>query len=217
MNSSRAQLAPVGEADKHLGKQAEKSRKTQKKIVDAAMALIDEGGFSAASSTRIARQANLSWGVVQHHFGDKRGILLAVLERCSKDYVAFMSDIPTLKGGRARRTRHYVERCWAFYCGKEYKIALEIAFAMRYQDNRFASPDALQPQQKDLIALWHSAFPDSSLDDETLTHLIRHTYIVLTGLVIDLMLEGEAHNADAQLDILSTTLESKLWKSVTAK
>ena len=40
-----------------LGRQAAKSKATQDKIINAVIALIREGGFAAASSTRIARKA----------------------------------------------------------------------------------------------------------------------------------------------------------------
>jgi AcrR family transcriptional regulator len=64
-----------------LGKQAAKSRRTQDAILNAVIDLINEGGFAAASSTQIARKAGVSWGAVQHHFGNKEEILEAVLEQ----------------------------------------------------------------------------------------------------------------------------------------
>jgi len=193
------------------GKQAAKSRRTKDKILAAVKELIDEGGFSAASSTRIARAAGVSWGVVQHHFGDKPGILLAVLEQCSEEYIAFMSAIPRSSGSRPERIRAYVARCWEFYCGQEYKIALEIALAMRFDNSLQGTPEVFRLQQRQLIDLWRAVFPDTRVDDAILEHLIRHTYIVLTGLVIDAMLESETRNTQVQLQMLACTLESYLY------
>lgn len=198
---------------KPLGKQAEKSSRTRLKIQSAVMDLISEGGFAAASSTRIGLAAGVSWGVVQHHFGDKSGILIAVLEQCSSAYIAFMEGLTRSAGTRSERIAAYVDRCWAFYCGREYKIALEIALAMRFQDGQFTETQAKQ-FQIDLINLWRNVFPDAQIDDVTLDHLIRHTYIVLTGLVIDQMLESKKQYTTVQLQMLATTLEAHLYGSL---
>lgn len=45
-------------------------------IVDS----IAEVGFQRTSGAEITRRAGVSWGAVQHHFGDENGILIAVLE-----------------------------------------------------------------------------------------------------------------------------------------
>ncbi len=39
-----------------------------------------ESGPFGASSNEIARRAGVSWGVIQHHFGSRAGILLAMIE-----------------------------------------------------------------------------------------------------------------------------------------
>ncbi len=197
-----------------MGKQEEKSLNTKNRILDAVKQLIEDGGFAAASSTRIARAAGISWGVAQHHFGDKQGILLSVLEQCSNEYINFMIEIPRSEGTRSERIQRYVERCWEFYRGSEYKIALEIALAMRFQDSEFTNPETFERQQLQLVELWRTVFPDAEVDDETLRHLIRHTYIVLSGLVIDGMLENVDLNTRFQLGMLSRTIESYLYPAV---
>jgi AcrR family transcriptional regulator len=57
------------------------SQRTRDRVIEAAALCIAEEGFAAAHTNRIAEQAGVSWGVLQYHFGDKAGLLSAVLER----------------------------------------------------------------------------------------------------------------------------------------
>jgi AcrR family transcriptional regulator len=49
-------------------------------MLDAVVACILENGYYEASSNAIARQAGVTWGAIQHQFGTRQALLLAVLE-----------------------------------------------------------------------------------------------------------------------------------------
>jgi AcrR family transcriptional regulator len=57
-----------------------RSEKTRLDVITAAASCISEEGYAAASTNRIAERAGVSWGVLQYHFGDKTGLMTAVLE-----------------------------------------------------------------------------------------------------------------------------------------
>ena len=52
---------------------------TWRRVLDAAEECILELGYYQASSNEIARRAGVTWGVIQHQFGTREGLLLAVL------------------------------------------------------------------------------------------------------------------------------------------
>ncbi len=52
---------------------------TWRRVLDSAVACILELGYYQASSNEIARRAGVTWGVIQHQFGTREGLLLAVL------------------------------------------------------------------------------------------------------------------------------------------
>jgi AcrR family transcriptional regulator len=52
---------------------------TWRRVLDSAAACILELGYYQASSNEIARRAGVTWGVIQHQFGTREGLLLAVL------------------------------------------------------------------------------------------------------------------------------------------
>jgi AcrR family transcriptional regulator len=49
-------------------------------MLDAVVECILEDGYYEASSNAIARQAGFTWGAIQHQFGTRQALLLAVLE-----------------------------------------------------------------------------------------------------------------------------------------
>src|SRR5947207_1433642 len=55
-------------------------RATERSVIDAAVACILERGFYRASSNEIARRAGVTWGVIQHYFGTRDALMLAVLK-----------------------------------------------------------------------------------------------------------------------------------------
>lgn len=54
--------------------------RTRDLLIDETVKCIREEGFSAASARHIIERAGVSWGVIQHHFGDRDGLLTAVIE-----------------------------------------------------------------------------------------------------------------------------------------
>ena len=114
-----------------MGRQAAKSKATQDKLVNAVIELINEKGFSAASSTQIAKKAGVTWGAVQHHFGSKEEILEEVLQRSHRRFHETLSAKRFTTGDFDKRVGKYVDAAWAHYQGKEYMATMEILLATR--------------------------------------------------------------------------------------
>jgi AcrR family transcriptional regulator len=53
---------------------------TRQRILDETVRCVREEGFAAASANHIAERAGVTWGVIQYHFGDRDGLLMAVIE-----------------------------------------------------------------------------------------------------------------------------------------
>ena len=74
------------------GKKPSKSEATRDRVIQAAIDCIYRDGFHAAHTNRIAEQAGVSWGVLQYHFGDKDGLLQAVIDRIFDDFTATLES-----------------------------------------------------------------------------------------------------------------------------
>ena len=62
------------------------------RVIDATVASILELGFYRASTNEIARRAGVTWGVIQHYFGTREALMLAVLERGAAEFVESVSE-----------------------------------------------------------------------------------------------------------------------------
>ena len=71
--------SPVRRTRPERRSHAERRAETRARIIEAVIESIAEVGFHRTTAVEITRRAGVTWGAVQHHFGDKDGILLAVL------------------------------------------------------------------------------------------------------------------------------------------
>ncbi|MHB1582775.1 MAG: TetR/AcrR family transcriptional regulator [Acidimicrobiales bacterium] len=65
---------------------------TRQRMIDAAVECILEKGFYRASTNEIARTAGVSWGVIQHHFRTREGLMLAVLRDGAEKFFEHMES-----------------------------------------------------------------------------------------------------------------------------
>ena len=62
------------------GKQLRADR-TRAMVIDETVRCVIEEGFNAASAKHITERAGVTWGVIQYHFGDREGLLMAVVDK----------------------------------------------------------------------------------------------------------------------------------------
>ncbi|TGD89246.1 TetR/AcrR family transcriptional regulator [Mycolicibacterium sp. CH28] len=53
---------------------------TRAMIIDETVRCVVEEGFQAATAKHVAERAGVTWGVIQYHFGDRNGLLMAVVD-----------------------------------------------------------------------------------------------------------------------------------------
>jgi AcrR family transcriptional regulator len=112
------------------GTQARGDR-TRANIIEETAQCVLEEGFAAASALHIAERAGVTWGVIQYHFGDRNGLLAAVIEsgfEGLRDELASV-DIP---GGTIReRLTILVDAAWVAFSTPTSRASLEILVATR--------------------------------------------------------------------------------------
>jgi AcrR family transcriptional regulator len=81
---------------------------TQEQILDAAMSCIGRDGIDGASMRNVAREADVSLGLLSYHFDDKRSLIVAAFELSTSRL--FDASISSLVGveGADDRVRAYV-------------------------------------------------------------------------------------------------------------
>ncbi|MGI9292737.1 MAG: TetR/AcrR family transcriptional regulator [Pseudomonadales bacterium] len=175
-----------------LGKQAAKSKHTQDNIINAVVELIKDGGFAAASSSKIAEKAGVSWGAVQHHFGNKHEILEAIMQRSHQHFTDTLNAEQFYTGTLGQRVDRFVDTAWAHYQGAEYMAALEILLATRAQQAGSPDVDAHKMQAEAHLQLWRSIFHEVNNSNEQMLGDIQIVHCMLIGATIQRVLEPQS-------------------------
>jgi TetR/AcrR family transcriptional regulator, regulator of cefoperazone and chloramphenicol sensitivity len=114
------------------GKQIRADR-TRAMVIEETVRCVLEEGFGAASAKHITERAGVTWGVIQYHFGDRDGLLMAVVDEGFGDLLVCLRDVqPKLdeKSGRAR-TELVVNAVAEAFLSPTSIAALEILIATR--------------------------------------------------------------------------------------
>lgn len=193
-----------------MGRQAAKSKATQDKLVNAVIELINEKGFSAASSTQIAKKAGVTWGAVQHHFGSKEEILEEVLQRSHRRFHETLSAKRFTTGDAGKRVGKYVDAAWAHYQGKEYMATMEILLATRGSGDP-GSDLAVGDSRDQHLALARRIFHDSRASDKTMHEAIYIVHCMLTGILVEGVLEPESFSAAVYIRHLKRMIQDLLY------
>jgi AcrR family transcriptional regulator len=85
---------------------------TRGHIIDTAIRCLAEGDREAVSANLIAKSAGVTWGTIQHQFGDSDGVWAAVLEHASIDIAERLPSGPKREPSLARRVAAIVDTLW---------------------------------------------------------------------------------------------------------
>jgi AcrR family transcriptional regulator len=103
------------------------SEETRAEILTAAIASIQEAGYyRGASSNAIAKRAGLTWGVIQHHFGSRKALLLAVLENELEEAIGSLTAAEVTGNTVEARLESVVEILFTFFGQPGYNAILQI-------------------------------------------------------------------------------------------
>lgn len=103
-----------------------KDSETRRAVIDAAVESIVEDGFYQTSTNAVARKAGVTWGVLQHHFGNREGLLLATLEDGFRQLRAVFEEAEISGGTPTERIRAYFWVLDAFYGRPSFQAYLQI-------------------------------------------------------------------------------------------
>ena len=165
---------------------------------------INEVGFQRTTGAEISRRAGVSWGAVQHHFRDKDGILIAVLENSFALFAERLAGAPPANATLDERVAIFVERAWSHFSSPEYRSTFEIL--------RNLPRDLDASWQGDLLRqwfeIWSEYFPETQTSRERTIELLYFTFSVLSGFAGTRMLDTAGGRLEASgLELLKGTLQ----------
>lgn len=104
---------------------------TRAAIIAETVACILEEGFGTASAKHITERANVSWGVIQYHFGDREQLLMAVVDEGFAGLQRCLAEIDVPVGPLRARVTAVVETAWPAFSNPTSIAAQEILVATR--------------------------------------------------------------------------------------
>lgn len=169
------------------GAKQSKREITRTKVIKAAVNSIYRDGFHAAHTNRIAEEAGVSWGVLQYHFGDKDGLLQAVLDHIFDDFQSTLANA-TLDGADLReRLNQLIDINWALISKKEYRVSIAILRnAGKDKESKINGQKQVKRWASKISQLWDNLLADDVIDSansETARHLL---FAGLRGLADDI-------------------------------
>ncbi len=198
-----------GVAEKNSAKtarrtQAERTAETRSKIMDAVVASIADVGFKRTTAVEITRRAGVTWGAVQHQFGDKDGILRAVLQESFDRFAARLADMPEPSAPLDDRVDAFLERAWSHFGSADYRSTFEIL--LQYESEAAGEAPNWESGMADSWArIWSSVFPAKPKGDGSWVAL--YTVTVLSGMAtLDMMGRPNPKQRGAELTLLKETL-----------
>jgi AcrR family transcriptional regulator len=153
-------------------------------VILAAIDCIYRDGFHAAHTNRIAEEAGVSWGVLQYHFGDKDGLLQAVIDYIFDDFTSTL-EATTLEGDELQqRVRQLIDVVWQLVSKKEYRVSIAILRnAGKDESSSINGQKQLALWARRTSQLWDRLFQDK-IQEPLQSDIARHLlFATLRGMV----------------------------------
>lgn len=168
-------------------KPLKKSELTRQHVIDAAISCIYNDGFHAAHTNKIAKEAGLSWGVLQYHFKDKDGLLQAVNDYIFEDFTLTINQADIHEADINLRIRHLIDIVWSLVNKKEYRVSIAILRnAGQDPNSEVDGQKQLADWSKKMKRLWNSLFQDGTIDEKKSDVARRLLFATLRGLADDI-------------------------------
>jgi len=111
-----------------------RAERTRSAVIDETVRCILDEGFAPPSVRHITERAGLTWGVVQYHFGDLDGLLMAVVDQGFAELLDALAELPprsVREGSVHARTQFVIDAVWNAFSSPTSMAALEILIATR--------------------------------------------------------------------------------------
>lgn len=176
---------------------------THSKVINAGIRCISENGFHSASTNKIAKEADVTWGVLQHQFGDKARLLEAILEYCFEQQMGKISLSTSISQPLDARIDALLEAIWENQQTDSALVLWEILYGVR-RDPELS--ERFQPTLQKLRDLydqqWQLLFSDIAISPELMAAVKELTFGALRGLSYELSIRSSASAINRAKELL---------------
>ena len=210
---STRRAAPAS-APRRRRSHAERSATTRAKIIAAVVEVIARDGFQGLTAQQIAQRSGLTWGAVQHHFGGKDELLLAVLEDSFERFAQRLEPVTIDGTSITARATLFVDLAWEHFRGRHYRATFEILLNYLGRAEHRGVGNWRVEMSRGWDRVWSRIFADTRLPRKRSLLLQHFTVSTLSGLASTLMLQGSKPTPPTwELEVLKATLVRELTRT----
>lgn len=166
----------------------------QEKILRSALKLFAQHGYAATSTAKVAKEAGVSEGLIFRHFGNKEGLLAALLAEGAERTAKLVNEIAKLPEPQAR-IKAVCHMPWGIE-SSEYDY-WRLLYALKWQSDRYDAASTAP-----IKAMLAEAFTE--LGAESPTAEAELILVLLDGLVSAFLLRRPS-----ELNQLKTLIEQR--------
>lgn len=199
--------------------QGQRREATQALLIEAVIEVIRGRGFAGLRARHVTQASGVTWGAVQHLFGDMNELLLQVAVRVSDD---LLSQLDSRNIGRASSLRErvaaVVELIWALYSSPDYFAMVEIVRGSR-SDAAFHRKlvAALARLSVQIEHRWLAIFADVKVTKRRSLSLCNIVVLTLSGLAARKIYLRLRSDTDELLDELIESTRAALSSGAGAR
>lgn len=185
---------------------AERTADTRRRVLDAVVQCLAELGYRRTSGAEIAQRAGLTWGAIQHQFGDKNGVLAAALEESFERFALLVGEPDPKRESLEERVADFVDRAWLHFASDHYRTTFEIL------GNAPEMLGTTGPEQMlgAWAEVWARYFSDVRMPKRRAAELMMYTISVLTGMATTMRARRIRPVVGPSLELLKATLLREL-------
>jgi AcrR family transcriptional regulator len=118
--------------DRRISRESSETDTRNRVIRAALLSIMDLGFYRGSSTNEIARRAGVTWGVIQHRFGSREALMLAVLEASSEDLEKVVAEAHIDGETVQERLTQLIELLAQHYATPEYLASLQVILNLEH-------------------------------------------------------------------------------------
>ena len=155
---------------------------TRRRVLDAVVSCILDRGYYQASSNEIAREAGVTWGAIQHLFGSREALMIAVLEDGWRRLEERVSTERIAGGSLEMRLRGVLDVLATYYESRDHVAQIQIL--LDFAANPETSEDtrrAIDRHGQALIRAWQPLFEQALGEAASDPELVLYAFSTMRG------------------------------------
>jgi AcrR family transcriptional regulator len=207
-NIANARRAPAASRPPRRS-QEERREGTRRQLLDAAIQCIARRGLADASLDVIADTAKVTRGAVQHHFGTRNELLLAVVDGFGRELFALLYDPSMAAHTLDERIDHVCSRYWTIFSSQHFRAVIQIWLGTQGQARANRNIlDRIRWFEQELDRQWLAIFSDSGMDKQRLAAARHVTLATMRGLALRAIYSHGRDDAQDEIEVLKSMLTS---------